>query len=91
MTLKRNKILEKSVSDTLLERFGDPPGAKIPQERHQEQNLMKNVQFLGAPWGPKWSQNPKKKMYKNHNDFGTDTKTIFFALGSILVPKTPPK
>ena len=54
-TPKWYKILEKSASDTLLERFGDPPGAKIPQERHQEQNLMKNVQFLGAPWGPKWN------------------------------------
>ena len=37
------QILEKSASETLLESFGHPPGAKIPQERHQDQNLMKNV------------------------------------------------
>ena len=60
ITPKWYRILEKSASDTLLERFGHPPSAKMPQERHQDQNLMKNVQFLGALWGPKWSQNPRK-------------------------------
>ena len=54
------QIHEKSASDTVLERFGHPPGAKIPQKRHQEQILMKDSQFLGAPWAPKWSHNPKK-------------------------------
>ena len=47
------QIHEKSVSDTVFGRFGHPPGAKIPQKRHPEQNLMKNDQFLGAPWAPK--------------------------------------
>ena len=54
------QIREKSASDTVLERFGHPPGAKIPQKRHQDQNLMKNVEFLGVPWAPKWNKNPRK-------------------------------
>ena len=54
------QIHEKMVSDTILERFGHPPGAKIPQKRLQEQIFMKNEEFLGAPWALKWSKNQRK-------------------------------
>jgi hypothetical protein len=43
-----------------LEHFGSPLGAKIAQEWHQEQKMMKNVEFWGGPWGPKWGQNQLK-------------------------------
>ena len=33
---KWNQIHEKSASGTVVERFGHPPGAKIPQKRHQD-------------------------------------------------------
>ena len=57
---KLYQIHEKMVSDTILERFGHPPGAKIPQKRLQEQIFMKNEEFLGAPWALKWSKNQRK-------------------------------
>ena len=39
------QILGKSTSGAVLEHFGRPLGAKMAQERHQEQTLMKNTQF----------------------------------------------
>ena len=44
-TPKWCQILEKSTFGAVLEHFGHPLGAKMAQERHQEQNLMKNTQF----------------------------------------------
>ena len=38
------QILEKSTSDALLEHFGHPLGAKMAQERPQEQKIIKNTQ-----------------------------------------------
>ena len=37
--------------------LGHPLGAKMTQEWHQEQKLTKIHQFVGGPWGPKWSPN----------------------------------
>ena len=51
------KILSKSTSGAILEHFGHPLGAKMAQEWHQEQKMMKNLKFWGGLWGPKWSQN----------------------------------
>jgi len=65
------------VSDTVLERFGHPPGGKIPQKRHQEQNLKKNGQILGVPWAPKWTNNSKKNLLKKCYDFLSDIRTTF--------------
>ena len=39
------QILGKSTFGAVLEHFGRPLGAKMAQERHQEQTLMKNNQF----------------------------------------------
>ena len=43
----------KSSSGAVLEHFGDPLGAKMAQDRHQEQKNMKNNQFWGGLGGPK--------------------------------------
>ena len=47
------QIFEKSSSGAVLEHFGDPLGAKMAQDRHQEQKNMKDLEFWGGLGGPK--------------------------------------
>ena len=68
-----------------------PLGAKMAQEWHQEQKMMKNVEFWGGPWGPKWGQNQLKIWFKFDLIFVTISSALFSDLESILAPKTSPK
>ena len=85
------EIVEKSTSGAVLEHFGHPLGAKMAQERHQDQKSMKNLEFWGGPWGPKWSQNRLKIWLKIDLIFVKISEPLFLDLGSILDPKSSPK
>ena len=50
---KWTQIFENRALELSWNTLGDPLGAKMAQDRHQEANLMKNHQLQGGLWGPK--------------------------------------
>ena len=53
--------------------------------------MMKNVEFWGGPWGPKWEPKSIKNLFKFGLIFVTISSALFSDLESILAPKTSPK
>ena len=67
----------KSSSGAVLEHFGDPLGAKMVQDRHQEPKMNEKSSILGWLVGSKMKQKSLKNLMKNHIDFYIDFETTF--------------
>ena len=81
------KFLGKSSFGAVLEHFGRSLGAKMAQEWHQEQKLIKECWILGRPVGSKMEPKSIKHLIKNRVDFCNDFECLFLILGRFWLQK----